>query len=501
MSETSQLYNSSDNKLIFEEVPDILNIYQQGQYSTNIAALSSVLIKEITYPAETVRPPIKELRIMAEKDPMVAKCASLKALRISQTFGNYTHTKKEIETFINSNLNTLNKSFKHIIFKAAHCVVLYGFAIIEFTLTSKARGHQGQWRLANLNVLNPERIIRFKGKHGRVEAIEYDNGGGKFINIPYGKCIHIINNSGSAFEESELWGVGDGIAALNYYKLKKVVLTQLALATKNNSTGIIHAKVSNTGRTILVDSKMNPMRGSNGQPIEVTKQIALNYQLQDLYKKDYIVTDTDVDLNRIQIQNDYQFWEYILGYIDRAIQQAFGVPVGIFDSGVSGLQNVGLSQNFKSIFDSTIFSLTTLFKEELLNKVIKRLLAFNFPSDWYKDNYGEFAFDVQEDQDVINSRLSTVSSLLASGIIDINDVEVLALIRKDLGLPALTEESKIEKENDLINEKIKAEVQRQIEMLQMQMQLNQMQSTPTSEDTSQKNENAEDENEDEYSQK
>jgi hypothetical protein len=235
--------------------------------------------------------------------------------------------------------------------------------------------------------------------------------------------------------------------------------------------GLVHVKVPNNGRTILVDSKMEPLKNASGKPIEVTKQIALNYQMQDLYKKDYIVTDLDVDIQRIQIENDSQFWEYVLGYIDKSIQQAFGVPVGIFDSGMSGIQNVGLSQNFKSIFDSTIFALTTLLKEELTSKLIKRLLHFNFPADWFKNNYGEFIFDVEEDQDIINSRLTTIASLIASGILDQNDVEVISLIRKNLGLPALNEKEKSEKENDGMTAAIQKEVQNQLQMAQMQQQL------------------------------
>lgn len=465
-------------ELVFSEVPTPINIFQQGQFSTELSALSSVTISQIAYPAEDKRPPVKELSDMGERDPVASNCIAVKALRATQYFGNYTHPKKEIEDFVNSNLNTLRKSFKRTLFKILASVILYGFCVAEYTFTSNARGYKGQWRLGNINILNPERIKNFHGRNGKIAFVEYDNGDGKTVKIPYEKCLHIVNNSTTNSDDNELWGVGDGITALNYYKLKRVVLTQLALATKNNSTGIVHAKVPNNGRTILVDSKMSPLKDGQGKNIEVTKQIALNYQLQDLYKKDYIVTDIDVEIDRIQIQNDERFWEYILNYIDRAIQVSFKVPVGIFDSGVGGIQNVGLSQNFKSIFDSTIYALTTLLKEELINKVIKRLLHYNFPFDWVKNNYGEFAFDVEEDQATINQRLSTIASLVASGILDQNELDVVAKIRKDLGLPALKESEKAQKEEDAMNAKIQKEVERQMTMMQMQMQMQQMQQVP-----------------------
>lgn len=465
------------DKLLFEDIPVPLNVYAQGQYSTEINSLSTTTITQIAYPSTERRPALKELTEMVERDPVAAKCVALKSLRAVSSFGKYTHPKKEIETFVNSNIETLSKSFKQTLFKALSNTILYGFCIIECTFSSKLRGYRGEWRIARLNILDPAKINSFIGRNGKVEAIEYDNGNGKIIKIPYKKCIHIINNSGITFDEKELFGIGDGIAAINYYKLKRVVLTQLALATKNNATGIIHAKTPNSGRTLLVDSKMKPLTDNSGKPIEVTKQVALNYQLQDLYKKDFVVTDIDVEINRIQVQNDERFWEYVLNYIDRAIQMSFGVPVGIFDSGMNGLQNAGLSQNYKSVFDSTVFALTTLLKEELIKKVIKKLLYFNFPFEWFKNDYGEFIFDVDEDQNVINSRLSTISSLIASGILDMNDVEVISLIRKNLGLPALTEKDKDDKQKDELSKRIQTEVQAQLELLQIQSQINQTQLT------------------------
>lgn len=476
---------SDSGGLLFSDIPIPVNPYQQGQYSTEIGSLSTTTLTDLAYPSADKRPPIKELSEMLRRDPVVSQCVSLKALRAVQSFGNYTHSKKEIESFVNSNLNGLERSFKRTLFKIITSVILYGFSIAEFTFTSKARGFQGQWRLARLNVLDPAKIVRIIGRNGKACQIEYDNGHGKLIKIPYEKCIHVTNNSGANFDEDEMWGVGDGIAALNYYKLKRVVLTQLALATKNNSTGIIHVKVPNTGRTILVDNKLSPIKGANGKPIETTKQIALNYQLNDLYKKDYIVTDTDVDISRIQIQNNENFWEYVLNYIDKSIQRSFGVPVGIFDSGTGGVQNVGLSQNFKAVFDSTIYALTELLKEELIAKPIKLLLHYNFPLDWFKNNFGEFQFEAEEDPSVINNRLSTISSLMASGLLNQDDPEILTLIKKNLGLPALDELEKAEideskqkaKDSEDLQGQLQ-ELQTQMQMLQTQMQIQQLQNPP-----------------------
>ena len=472
---TSQILGEDGKELIYEDYPSPINPYHQGQYSNNIAALSGITIQEIAYPKDKVRPELKELDEMQKRDPVVNQCIAFKSLRAVQSFGEYSHPVSEIEAFIASNLNTLSTSFRRTLFKMISSIVLYGSVFCEYTLTSKARGFDGQWRLQSLNVLDPKRIQSIRGVKGKIVSVRYDKGDGVTVDIPYQKVLHIVNNSCSLFDDDEIWGVGDGASALNYYKLKRVVLTQLALATKNNATGIIHAKTPNVGRTVLVDSKMKPIRDSQGKPMEVTKQIALSHQLQDLNTKDYIVTDNEVELQRIQIQNNERFWEYVLNYIDRSLQRSFAVPTGIFDNGMGGLQNAGLSQNYKSVFDSTIYALTSLLKEELINKIVKRLLYYNYPLEWYKNNYGEFRFSADEDESVVNSRLSTISSLIASGILDQNDNDIKALIKKKLGLPALDESDKEQNTIDEARALEQKDMQYQLDKLMTEMQLIQTQ--------------------------
>jgi hypothetical protein len=480
--ENLNILGSNGESLLFGDVTTPLNPYHQGQYSTNIASLSTVAISEIAYPESKVRPKLSEIDEMQKRDAVVAQCLALKSLRASREFGAYSHPVSEIESFIVSNIGTLDVNFRRTLFKILSSVILYGVCFAEFTFTSKAKGFGGQWRLKKINVLDPRRVKGIKGKDGKILAITYDRGDGKDVDIPYAKCLHIINNAASVFDEDEIWGVGDGACALNYYKLKKIVLTQLALAVKNNATGLLHARTDNVGRTILVDSKMAPLRDAQGKPMEVTKQVALNYQLQDIHTKDYIVTEGDVSIQRIQIQNNENFWQYVLDYIDKSIQRSFGVPSGIFDAGMSGLQNVGLTQNHKSVFDSGIMALTDLLKQEIISKVVRRLLIFNFSHDTFKNNYGEFRFEPEEDEQSVNSRLSTISSLIASGILDSNDPDLLILIKKKLGLPTLDarekEEVAVARESTSETKELRQmmeKLQTQIGVLQAQQQIDMLQ--------------------------
>ena len=464
-----------DSELVFGDASTMLATVRQGQYSSNIASLTDMMMASITYPGDNERPPLDLLTAMAEKDPVVSQCVSFKALRASQNFGDYKHSKREIELFVQTNIKTLRKSFKQALFKLFYSTILYGLGIAEFTLKTV----KGKTLLFNFNVLNPAQIRSFRrnsrNTKGDIEFIEYDNGGGRLVFIPYKKCVHIINNAGAAFDKREVWGVGNGLAALPYHNLKKIVLTNLGLAVKNNSSGLIHVTTPPNSTTILLDSKGNVMK-KDGVDMKVSKQVAMSYQMQDIYKKDFIVTDEDVTLQRIQIQNTNEIHFQSLTYIDRAIQQAFGIPSGIFDASGNGSTNLnqGIGGNFKTVFDATITSLTTVLKNELIHKLFRRILYMNFPSTWVDEDYGEFVFDVEDDQTVINGRLSTIASLIASGIIPANDVNVLGLIYKNLGLPALDDDQKRENEQAELTKKAQEELQSQANLMQLQSQLQQM---------------------------
>lgn len=474
-----------DEELLFANTPVPLNALVQGQYSVEIQSLTADAHAEITHPNEQERPNPKQLSEMAHRDPIASQCLAFKALRAQNSFGSYVHPKKEIEAFVNSNLKTLPKSFKKILFQMFSSVILHGVAVAEFTKSSKIRGYRGQWRIGSINVLNPEQIISF-GKSskssGKIEWILYDNGSGKQVKIPYQKCLHITNNAGAAFDKTSVWGVGDGISALPYYKLKKVVLTHLALRIKNDSEGLLWAKTPNNGTTTMVDTQGNVKKDSKGKPLQLTKQAALSHQLKDIQKRGFIVTDNDVELTRIQIQNTTDNHFKALEYIDRGIQSSFAIPSGIFDvnsgSGTTNLGNNGFGQNFKMTFDSTIFALTTTLKHEIIHKMIRGLLHDNFPSSWFSEDWGEFVFDVEEDQATVNGRLSTITSLIASGIIPADDVEVLGLIRKNLGLPSLDEDEKAKKEEDALKAEVQKELEKQSQVLSLQAQINQLQAPP-----------------------
>jgi hypothetical protein len=471
-----------DEELLFSGVPTPLSALAQGQYSTEIASLTGLALQAINHPTETERPPIREMSLMASRDPIASQCLSFKALRATQSFGEYSHKKKEIEAFVNSNLRTLPKNFKQIIFKLFSSVILHGVGVAEFTKSSKLRGYRGQWRIGNINVLNPDQIVSFgksSNQSGKIEWILYRNGDGKEVKIPYQKCIHIINNAGSAFDATSVWGVGDGVSALPYYKLKKIILTHLALRIKNDSEGLLWAQTPSNGMTTLVDAQGKvKIDEKTKKPLQVTKQMALSYQLKDIQKRGFIVTEDDVTLQRIQIQNTADNHFKALEYIDRGIQSSFAIPSGIFDvnsgSGTTNLGNNGFGQNFKMTFDSTIFALTTTLKHEIIHKMIRGLLHDNFPSSWFSEDWGEFVFDVEEDQATVNGRLSTITSLIASGIIPADDVEVLSLIRKNLGLPSLDEDEKAKKQEDALKAEIQKELQKQSEVLALQAQINQM---------------------------
>lgn len=119
---------------------------------------------------------------------------------------------------------------------------------------------------------------------------------------------------------------------------------------------------------------------------------------------------------------------------------AFGVPQSLFREGTSGtLGNTGISQNHKSMLDSNVESVVQSMREEMINKVVKPLLVWEFGES--KD-FGEFSFTADISATDQNARISTILSAGASGAIDLQAPEIQAEIRKSLSLPPQSDSEK-----------------------------------------------------------
>lgn len=421
----------------FEPFQPSLYIPTNAKLTASIQSLTGRYITELFSPKRRV---YNEWIKMLEKDPIAGFCAAIKVLRAQVSFGEYTHSNKDYQQFVRDNLLNMEGSFRNLLARLASAMT-FGACIAEVNFTSNTPGFRNKWMLRSINVLDI-RNISVRGRLGKIVEYGYRDRYNSTVYIDARKCLHITNTDIVPFNTDLIWGSADCEKALNWYKLRQLVATEFAIASKNNAQGVLWGKTNSTQRVQMYDANDQLQTDTSGQPLTVSKQKALYMQLRELENNDLIVTDADTNLEILQVQTGERFWEYAFNLTEMNLCMAFGVPQSLFREGTAGtFGNTGLSQNHKSMLDSSIESVVQTMREEIINKVAKPLLVWEFGES--KD-FGEFTFSAETSATDQNARISTILSAIASGVFSADDTEIQNEIRKSLGIPPM---SKPEKED------------------------------------------------------
>lgn len=432
--------------------------YLAGMMSSRIAKLTNEFVTDLYREDKET---LQEYIDMLEKDPVARACCDLKALRLQSAIGDYEHENKQYQEWIRKNFENIEGSFRGVVGQLGSAMPL-GFAVAEIICAPI----RGEWRLKELNVLDPRRVT-FAGKVGQITHVVYLNNKGEKIHIPYYKCIHIVNGLVTNFDSRRAYGSAESKRAMNYYKLKQIVLTEMSVAAKNNATGIIVGKVKGSESVQLVDARGNAMTGLDGKPTYIPATQALSYQLQNIENSSIVVTDKENDIFPLKIDSGESFWTNALQYIDGKTMLSYGVPQLVFNEGSSAFGNSSLSQGHRSILDSNIESLILQIRDQLIEKVVRPLLWHNYGE---KNSFGSFAYQQSSDPAVANARVSTLISAIASQIFSSTDPDIVNKLREDLDLPPLSEDEVISMRQQKDQQKLLAELQNELQMQQTIMQ-------------------------------
>lgn len=420
--------NKADGSALYEPFEPSLYIPTNARLSSSIQALTGRYITEIYSPKRRV---YNEWIKMLEKDPVAAFCASIKVLRAQIIFGEYTHKNKDYQEFIRQNFANMDGSFRNVVARLASAMT-FGCAVAEVNFSSTTPGYRNKWVLKNINILDI-RNISARGRNGKVFEWGYRDRYNNTVYIDHRKCLHITNTDLIPYNTDLIWGSADCERALNWYKLRQLVATEFAIAAKNNSVGKLWGKTNSSQRMQLYDANDQLRVDQSGKPLTVSKQKALYMQLKELDQNDLIVTDLETDLQILQTQTGEAFWSYAFDLVEKNMCLAFNVPQTLFREGSGAtFGNTGLSQNHKSMLDSGVEGVIQSIREEMINKVVKPLLIWEFGEN--KD-WGSFDYIADESAVDRNQRISTILSACASGLFDVSDSEIQNAVRKDLGLP------------------------------------------------------------------
>jgi len=433
-----------DNKLIYRKEDKVLSgtvSSLSGQISNSVIRLTQNAITEINNPDN--RNSTRDYIDFLERDPVAKSCMELKALRATIAIGNYIHKNEVYQKWIRTNFELMEGSLTSLVGQLCSAMAL-GFAVAEIVVEP---GFDREWRLKGFNILDP-RYITFAGSKGKIQYVYYNDGYSQTKKIPYRKCIHVVGGFTTNFNDP--FGSAECKRAFPYFKAKQAILSEMCVAAKNNATGVWVGLADSNDRVQLFKADGTPMKSYDGSDVVVSATQSLHEQLKQIENSSVIVTDLKNRIEPRQLSAGEQFWNISLDFLNRQISQAFHVPSLIFNEGSSAIGLGQVSNQQKSVLDSTVEAIVLQIKENILEKVIKPLLAYQFG---YVDDYGDFEPQVVHDMQTNSLTLNNIVTAASMQLISIQNPEVQNKVLDLLGLPPLTvEEIDTRKQNELLQQ-------------------------------------------------
>lgn len=411
-------------------IPSIMTP-QSGQQTNTITRLTNEFLAEMSNP-ETRLP---DFILMARKDPVVRSCIEIKCLRASLMLGRYVHHDPKIQRFIQDNLDNIQGCLSHTIGRLASAMPL-GYSCAEIVFT-KERKFDGLWRLKHLNIMDQTRTS-FEGKSGNVTNALYVNGDGKKIKVPYFKVLHVVNGySANISGFDSVYGDPESAPAYPYYKAKQAILAEMMISAKQNASGLWLGKADSNKTVQVADSQGRPTYNTDGTPKIEPAMLSLLRQMLNIENNSVIVTDLENQIQPLHVDAKEGFWSMALNLLDGAIMRSYCVPKMVFEEGSGSFGMNGIGKQHQLLMDAQITSIVKQIRDQILEKVVKPLLIWNFG---VTKDFGSFALDPVEDPDAKNMLINNIMMATGSQLLQASDIIVQNKVRQLIGLPEITEQ-------------------------------------------------------------
>mgnify|MGYP003342250291 CR=1 FL=1 len=392
--------------------------------------------QEITNPSKIQ---INKLIEAIESEPISSACLIVKCTRAIQLLNNKFVYKNnpEIQEFIRSNFSSMDGSLSQFIYQMASALAI-GFADAEVRYKTKGR----KVTLKGFNVLNPNNIT-FTINNGLVKEVKYiDSGMQKYI--PLWKVVHIVNGSPFLFGTKKVFGYAEAIKAYSLIRLKQLILANMAIASRRFATGIILGLTDTSQTTQQLDVKTGKpiIDQQTGKPILKNNGEILFNSLKSIDNFGLCVTDKNNAITTLNVNAGEQFWTMALNIIDMQLMRCFQIPDTIFNAPTNPFGNGMTSTNQLSILDSSIMNFVVSLKENLIEKVVKPLIIFNFgkqPNDYY----GDWDIIDESEQSYKQMQFSNLVQAMSMGLVNNQNQDAQNALMTLLNLPKTNPEEQI----------------------------------------------------------
>ena len=365
--------------------------------------------------------------------PVLGSIIDVKNLIALQVLGEYTHPDPDIEDFIRGNFRNIDGSFQWS-FAEMFFAEAMGFSFLEIEWGKK----DGLWQLFSLRGVDP-RYYQFLGSQGRTVGIRYQSQKGQ-IDIPIEKGIHIVNKRYLTFGDP--YGVATLKQAIAAWRAWKILMGQMLVAGQRQATGVIVGYAPSGDQVYKYDENGDIVTDSNGDPVTQPAPFALNEQLQGLENGSVISTDLQNRIELLNQQTDGQFFLQAIDLCERLMMLAFAFPNTLIStgnnsgrSGTAGSGDSNLNSGHRALIEITIKSMVGQISEEILEKIVRPLIFWNFGE---QENYGEFKPKEVDSGDKLGLIQSLINAV-QTGFFSAADEDVINKGRELMGLPKIEE--------------------------------------------------------------
>lgn len=362
--------------------------------------------------------------IQALKCPVIkAPITAITLLGLSM-IGEYAHPDEEIEGWVRKNLEQMHGSFKIAIAQLFSAVYM-GTSAAEWFIRKDAK----EWKLGGIQILDSRlHLWDFMGSLGKIDYIRYY--GQEQIDIPYNMVLHVVNNPHLALSDPR--GVSDLDTAIAAVKAWKIIVAEMVVAGKRQATPLTAGYYDDEAPDIEVrDSAGQIELDANGDPVYKSAGQEMAEQMEGLENRTVVVTAARNKIEAIANQADSGFFVEALRYLHKIIYLSLLFPetgLEVIGSGGSGDSN--LNKGHMALLRQNIETLANQMKEEILEKMIRPLIEWNFGE---QEDYGSFPSpEHMEEQrvEVFNALLNAFTSQ----VFTLDDLQAINKLRSLVGL-------------------------------------------------------------------
>ena len=364
-----------------------------GKLSAAINELIDDMVRDIGRDDIT---PIHEYLEMLTTSPIIGAALEIIVLLGLGFWGEYIHPDEKIQAFVRQNFQQMNGSMLLSLSELLSVKPL-GYATSEWSIANKPDG----WMLDDIQILHPN-YYTFQGTRGQgVTGIKYRASGDE-IEIPYDRLCHVVNQRHLSFRRPT--GVADCKRAIAAHKAWKIIINEMLVAGQRQAVPII-VGYSEAGQVPLYGADgRSPLLDADGNPVTLPATKAMLDQLENIENRAIVSTDIKNRIEALQQQTDGQFFFQALKMLQQMQLLAFLVPESVL--AISGAGDSNLNKGHRTTLDSAIRATITQIKEEVLEKVVRPLIAWNF-GEKATANLGEF----QEPETESDDRVALLSAL------------------------------------------------------------------------------------------